>query len=121
MGSYMKKLTRILKALSNETRLRILNILFVRDCCVCEIMHVLVISQPSVSHHLGAMYNAGLLKMRRQGLFALYSINWENLGAYAADLIKAARRGLEGNELAEEDLRKLANAERILPTCSSAL
>jgi hypothetical protein len=65
------------------------------------------------------MYNAGLLKMRRQGLFALYSIDWEGMGEYSAGLIKVVRRGLSDNKVAIEDLKKLAKTERILPACSS--
>jgi len=109
----MDKLTGILKALSDETRLRILNLLFERDCCVCEIMQIMAISQPIVSHHLGAMYNAGLLKMRRQGCFSIYAIDWENLDAYVADVLKGARRGLQGNKLVEQDLCKLAQAKSV--------
>ena len=115
----MRDLVKILKSLSDETRLRILNMLFERECCVCEIMQVLGISQPRVSHHLAALYNAGLLKMRRQGLFALYSIDWEGMGEYSAGLIKVVRKGLSGNKVAVEDLKKLAKTERILPACTS--
>jgi ArsR family transcriptional regulator, arsenate/arsenite/antimonite-responsive transcriptional repressor len=115
----MRDLVRILKALSDETRLRVLNMLFVRECCVCEIIQVLGISQPRVSHHLSALYNAGLLKMRRQGLFALYSIDWEEMEEYSADLIKAVQKGLHGNPLAVADLNKLAVTERILPGCGT--
>jgi ArsR family transcriptional regulator len=114
----MRNLVRILKSLSNETRLRMLNMLFERDCCVCEIMQVLGISQPCASNHLISLYNAGLLQMRRQGLFSLYSIDWGNLDAYAVDLIRAVRKGLEGNELAQADLRKLSTVERVLPDCA---
>lgn len=115
----MRDLVKILKSLSDETRLRILNMLFERECCVCEIIQVLGISQPRASHHLAALYNAGLLKMRRQGLFALYSIDWEGVEGYAADLIKAVRRGLAVNGLAKQDLRKLARTQRLLPACAS--
>jgi len=115
----MRDLVKTLKSLSDETRLRILNMLFERECCVCELIQVLDISQPRVSHHLAAMYNAGLLKMRRQGLFALYSIDWEGMGEYSAGLIKVVRKGLSGNKVAAEDLKKLAKTVRILPACSS--
>jgi len=111
----MNKLTRVLKALSNETRLRILNILFVRDCCVCEIMQVLAISQPRVSNHLAAMHNTGLMKISRRGLFSLYTIDWENLDTHGADLLLAIHKGLQGNKLAEQDLCKLAMAGSVLP------
>jgi ArsR family transcriptional regulator len=116
----MRDLVKTLKSLSDETRLRILNMLFERECCVCELIQVLGISQPRVSHHLAAMYNAGLLKMRRQGLFALYSIDWEGMGEYSAGLIKVVRKGLSSNKVAVEDLKKLATAERILPECTPA-
>ncbi|MBN1691337.1 MAG: winged helix-turn-helix transcriptional regulator [Dehalococcoidia bacterium] len=115
----MRNLVRVLKSLSDETRLRMLNMLFERECCVCEIMQVLDISQPRASHHLIALYNAGLLKMRRQGLFALYSIDWSNMDAYVEALIKAVRKGMEGNEQAAADLRKLATAQRLLPDCAA--
>jgi ArsR family transcriptional regulator, arsenate/arsenite/antimonite-responsive transcriptional repressor len=110
----MNKLTRMLKALSNETRLRILNILFVRDCCVCEIMQVLAMSQPRVSHHLGEMHNAGLVIMTQHGLFSLYAIDWENLDACGADVLEAIRKGLKENKLAKQDSRKLAQAGSVL-------
>ena len=115
----MEKLTGILKALSDETRLRILNLLFERDCCVCEIMQVLTISQPRISHHLGTMSNAGLLKMKQQGRFSVYAIDWERFDSCEADMLKAIRRGLEGNTLAREDLRKLAQDGSVLPNTHS--
>ncbi|MBN1376289.1 MAG: winged helix-turn-helix transcriptional regulator [Dehalococcoidia bacterium] len=116
----MRELVKILKSLSDETRLRILNMLFERECCVCEIIQVLGISQPRVSHHLAAMHNAGLLKMRRQGLFALYSIDWEEMGEYEAGLVNEVHKCLKDNGVAREDLKKLAAAERILPECLPA-
>lgn len=114
----MRYLVRILKSLSDETRLRILNMLFERECCVCEIIEVLGISQPRASHHLGAMYTAGLLKMRRVGIYALYSIDWDNLDGYAADILKDVRRGIGNNHSARADVLKLSAAQRLIPECS---
>ena len=92
--------------------------LFERECCVCEVIQVLCMSQPRVSHHLAALYNAGLLKMRRQGLFALYSINWEGIDKDAIDIVRSVRKGIEQSRIGQEDLQKLASAERILPECA---
>ncbi|MGA2367344.1 MAG: metalloregulator ArsR/SmtB family transcription factor [Dehalococcoidia bacterium] len=114
----MRNLVGILKSLSDETRLRILNMLFERECCVCEIIQVLGMSQPRVSHHLAAMYNSGLLKMRRQGLFALYSIDWDGIDKNAADIVRSVRRGMVQSKIGQDDLQKLARAERILPECA---
>jgi ArsR family transcriptional regulator, arsenate/arsenite/antimonite-responsive transcriptional repressor len=113
----MRNLVGILKSLSDETRLRILNMLFERECCVCEIIQVLGMSQPRVSHHLSAMYNAGLLKMRRQGLFALYSIDWDGIDTNTSEIIRAVRKDMEQSKTGQQDLQKLAKAERILPEC----
>ena len=117
----MRDIIRILKALSDETRLRIVNMLMERECCVCEIIQVLEISQPRASHHLSALYAAGLLKMRRQGLFALYDIDRENLDAYAMDLLKAVLGGLKDNKLAQSDLKKLKTVKKIIPACGPVL
>lgn len=114
----MRNLVRILKSLSDETRLRIVNMLMERECCVCEIIQVLEISQPRASHHLSALYAAGLLKMRRQGLFALYDIDRDNLDAYAMDLLKAVMNGMQDNKMAQSDLSRLKKVKRVIPVCA---
>jgi len=113
----MRELVKVFKALSGETRLRILNLLLERECCVCEVMQVLDISQTRASRNLNALYDAGLLKLRRQGLWALYSIDKENLSDYYAELVDAVGKGLAGNPIAAGDRERLKSAERIAPNC----
>jgi len=108
----MKNLVRSFKALSDETRLRILNILLKRECCVCEVMQVLEISQPRASHHLIALYDAGFLKLRKAGILSLYSIDLEGMQKHSAHLIQAVQDELEGNAVAAADLEKLKHADR---------
>jgi len=113
----MRELIKVFKALSDETRLRILNLLLERECCVCEVMQVLDISQSRASRNLNALYDAGLLKLRRQGLWALYSIDREGLKECYAELVGAVGKGLEGNPIAAQDRERLKSAERIGPNC----
>jgi ArsR family transcriptional regulator len=113
----MRELVKAFKALSDETRLRILNLLLERECCVCEVMQSLNISQPRASRNLGALYDAGFLKLRREGLWALYSIDKEGLQEHYSDLVEAVRKGLEGNETALQDRLRLRNAKRVGPSC----
>jgi ArsR family transcriptional regulator len=113
----MRELVKAFKALSDETRLRILNLLLERECCVCEVMQVLNISEPRASRNLSALYDAGLLKLRREGLWAVYSIDEESLGEYYVELIEAVRKALKGNETALQDRQKLRNATRVGPGC----
>ena len=68
------KQSRFFKALADETRLRILKLLVVREICVCEIMVALGLTQPTASHHLGILENMGLVKDRKEGQWVFYSI-----------------------------------------------
>lgn len=73
-GDLVDKLSDVLKALSDETRLRILNILYEKELCVCDIMETLQISQAKASRHLIYMKNSGLLKDRRSAQWVYYSL-----------------------------------------------
>ena len=68
------KLSRFFKALADDTRLRILKLLEVREMCVCEVMIALDLTQPTASHHLGILENAGLVKGRKEGKWVFYAI-----------------------------------------------
>ena len=70
----MDKLEAVLKALSDETRLRIINLLYEGELCVCDVMEVLQISQAKASRHLIYLKNAGLTKDRKVAQWAYYSL-----------------------------------------------
>ena len=69
----MKALLNTLKALSDETRLRIINLLYERELCVCDIMEALQISQTKASRHLSYLKNAGLVTDRKYAQWVYYS------------------------------------------------
>src|SRR4030065_1256657 len=115
--SEMRELVKAFKALSDETRLRVLNLLLERECCVCEVMQALNISQPRASRNLSALYDAGFLNLRREGLWALYSLDKEGLKEHYTDLVEAVREALKGNETALEARPRLRNAKRVGPSC----
>jgi len=117
----MRKLAKTFKAMSDETRLRILNILLERECCVCEVMQVLDITQSRASRHLITLCDAGFLKFRRQGLWAMYSIDREGMDKNHIDLVATVREALTNNQTALSDKRKLAKTVKIgLSGCSIA-
>jgi len=68
------KQSRFFKALADETRLRIVKLLGIREMCVCEVMVALGLTQPTASHHLGLLENAGLVKDRKEGKWVFYSL-----------------------------------------------
>jgi DNA-binding transcriptional ArsR family regulator len=71
----LKHLTHLFKALSNPTRLRIVNLLDGRILCVGDLQEALGISQPLVSRHLAILRAASLVRTRRQGPRVCYSLS----------------------------------------------
>ncbi len=63
------------KALSDETRLRIIKLLEYGELCVCDIVAALDTIQPNISFHLGVLKEAGFIKDRRQGKWILYRLD----------------------------------------------
>lgn len=75
----MRDLLNIFKALSDETRLRILKLLEHGELCVCDITAALDMVQPKVSFHLSTLKGAGLLKDRREGRWMHYRLDDSDL------------------------------------------
>jgi ArsR family transcriptional regulator len=114
----MRDMIKAFKALSDETRLRILSLLMEKECCVCEVMQALDISQTRASRNLGILYGAGFLKLRKDGLWSLYSIDQEGIAGHSSDLIEAVRKALESNKVVVEDRERLKKAVRVGPACA---
>ncbi len=113
----MQDLIKTMKALSCETRLRILKVLMEKECCVCEVMQALDISQSRASRNLGVLQDIGFLKASRDGLWIVYSIDWQTANRYAASLAKLLRDSLISNEILKKDKERLKHAVRIGPGC----
>ena len=71
----MQKLAGLFKALSDETRLRVIKLLENGELCVCDIFTALEMSQPKVSFHLNVLKEAGFLKDRKQGRWTHYRLD----------------------------------------------
>jgi len=114
----MRDFVKVTRALSDETRLRILNLLLERECCVCEVMQALDISQTRASRNLNILYDAGFLTLRKEGLWSLYSIKKLDESTYFPEIIEAIKKGLKGNMVVVEDRQRLKNVERVGQTCA---
>jgi ArsR family transcriptional regulator len=103
----MKDLTTVFKALSDEARLRILNLLFrTGELCVCDIESTTGFTQTKVSRHLLYLKNAELLDSRQQGLWMLYKIASPRNDAHR-QLLECLRTILQTNPTAQRDAREL--------------
>lgn len=71
----MKKEINILKALSDNNRLFILEMLSCGEVCACDIMHKLELTQPTISHHMKILEQSNLINSNKKGKWVFYSIN----------------------------------------------
>jgi len=113
----MRNLIKAMKALSDETRVRILNLLLEKECCVCEVMQALDISQSRASRNLGILQDAGFLRARRDGAWIVYSVDWQTANRYATSLAKLLKDSPISNEVLTQDKERLKSAVRIGPGC----
>ncbi len=92
-------------------------LLLERECCVCEVMQALDISQTRASRNLGILQNAGLLKTKRNGLWVLYSIDRQTANRYATSLAQLLQDCPIEDKTLAEDRRRLKLARRVGPGC----
>jgi len=101
----MFDLTEFLKALSDETRLRIMALLFQKEMCVCEICDVLGESQPKVSRHLAKLRAAGLVRDERQSQWVFYYLNIDN--KTASEIMSTIIKNIHEHPILSGDMQKL--------------
>ena len=70
----MREFIKVMKALSDPNRVKMVKLLQRRVMCVCEIQETLGLAQSTASKHLKMMYEAGMLSRRREGNSILYSV-----------------------------------------------
>lgn len=91
----LSELVKLFKALGDESRLRILLALSDRTYCVCDLAKCLGISQPTLSHHLKILRDAGLVNGEKEGQSIYCSINDSKFAMYGMDvdrILSAAER-----------------------------
>ncbi|MBP8697358.1 MAG: winged helix-turn-helix transcriptional regulator [Syntrophobacterales bacterium] len=90
----MKDFIRVMKALSDPNRVKVVKMLQQREMCVCEMQEALGIAQPTVSKHLKILEEAGLVQSRKDGLWVCYRLSGDG-SPYAASLLGNLRYWIE--------------------------
>lgn len=112
------KIVQILKALGDETRIKIMNILRNGPLCVCEIEAILEITQSNASRHLNKLMNANLVTYYKEAKYVYYKLNEDTLNEYS--FIKAILEdGLEKEEKLKLDYDILVNYKDAGLTCET--
>jgi len=91
----VRQFIKIMKALSDSNRVKIVKMLQCKSLCVCEIRSVLGVSQPTVSSHLKVLQEAGLVGYQKDGLWVNYYVTGGESSPYAAALLGNLMHWLE--------------------------
>lgn len=86
----------VFKAFCDENRIRIIEMLKDGEKCACRLLEALEITQPTLSHHMKIMCDAGIVTARKEGKWTHYSLNCDGIGKAAAYLDNL--KGLHTNE-----------------------
>ncbi len=108
----MQEIINIFKALSEETRLRILKLLEHGELCVCDIVAALDMVQPKISFHLATLKEAGFIRDRRQGRWTHYRLDDSDF--FRRSLVLSVLERLPDGAM-EEDRKRLAQFMQCKP------
>lgn len=108
----MQQFIKVMKALSDPTRVTIMKLLQHRMLCVCEIREALGIAQSTTSKHLKILEEAGLATFRKDGLWVNYYLADGSDSPYAATLLGSLRHWLDDEPEIQSIVEKLPGIHR---------
>ncbi|MFH1351025.1 MAG: metalloregulator ArsR/SmtB family transcription factor [Pseudomonadota bacterium] len=108
----MKNFIKVMKALSDPNRVKIIKMLQHKVMCVCELREALQVAQPSVSKHLKILEDADLVASKKDGLWVNYYLTDGSRSPYVASLLGNLRHWLENEEEIRELVKKIPHIRR---------
>lgn len=113
----MKLFIRVMKALSDPNRVRVVKLLQSGELCVCEIKEVLGLAQSTVSKHMKILEDAGLVERKRQGTWMIYSLADGSESTYAETMLIKLNDWLD-NDTELDRMRKALPAAAVQRYCA---
>ena len=110
-------LEQIFKALADENRLRIINLLRHEAFCVCELEVFLGLSQSNLSRHLGKLKTSGIITAKKDAQWVYYLIS-ERFQIENALLFEYLQKKLREEQVFEKDMERMKNYKKNKLTCS---
>jgi ArsR family transcriptional regulator, arsenate/arsenite/antimonite-responsive transcriptional repressor len=109
----MKSMIRVMKALSDPNRVKVLKMLEIRSLCVCEITAILGLAQPTVSKHLKVLVEAGLVESWKEGAWVNYRLPARPETRYAVEMLAQLPGWLNDDPLVREAMAQVAKVDRL--------
>ena len=113
----MREFTKIMKALSDPNRVKMIKLLQRRVLCVCEITEALGLAQSTASKHLKILDEAGLITYSKEGLWVNYQLSDGAKSPFVATLLGNLRHWLEGDPEVIALLARLPDIRREVICC----
>ncbi len=108
----MKKFIRVMKALSDPSRIKIMKMLEVKELCVCEITAILGLAQSTVSKHLKVLEDAGLVDSSKDGAWVNYKLSEDYENEYAQVMQRQLKNWLKDETQIQEALIQVSTVDR---------
>ena len=108
----MKSFLKVMKALSDHSRVKIMKMLQKRVMCVCEIQAALQVAQSTASKHLQILEDAGLITSKKEGLWVNYMVADGSESPYAASLIGSLKHWLDTDTKVQDLIKRLPDIKR---------
>jgi ArsR family transcriptional regulator len=108
----MRDYIKVMKALSDPNRVKIIKMLQHRTMCVCEMQEALRVAQPTVSKHLKLLEDAGLVDFNKEGIWVNYYLADGSSSPYAAAVLGNLRHWLENDPQISDLVEKLPTIRR---------
>jgi len=111
----MREFMGVLRALADESRVRVLVALHKRELCVCQIVELLGLANSTVSKHMAILKQARLVDSRKEGRWIYYRLADEDVPPEAAEATELVIRSLAKDDAIRQDARSLKEILKIDP------
>ena len=108
----MRDFIKVMKALSDPNRVKIIKMLQHRTMCVCEMQEALHVAQPTVSKHLKLLEDAGLVDFNKEGIWVNYYLADGSSSPYASAVLGNLRHWLENDPQISDLVEQLPTIRR---------
>ncbi|MEH0018346.1 MAG: metalloregulator ArsR/SmtB family transcription factor [Desulfobacter sp.] len=109
----MNTFIKVMKALSDPNRVKMVKMLQAKPLCVCEIQAALGIAQSTASKHLKILEESGLVRGFKDGLWVNYTLSQGNASPYSASMIGNLKHWLDDDPQIRELMARLPDIDRI--------